>query len=218
MRRGIRWGCSEKPWRSTGEQICCPTSYDLGQLKTFIPEEVLKVSYGCGTPARLQTVRSGETVLDIKRKNAAVVAANLGYPVSNVEFRKGMADAMPVEAFLPKSSEAHPPRLRVRRRPRPAQECRRSLLFHSTMYWQILPAPVSTDTRSCLDLPADTAVDVFSLPASGDLLHLFHLGWSDAVEQTNVFEIPEFVGGRSARFHDSVHIKIYERTVQESQQ
>ena len=30
-------------------------------------------------------------------KNAAVVAANLGYPASNVEFRKGMADAMPVE-------------------------------------------------------------------------------------------------------------------------
>ena len=115
---------------ATGEQMCCPTNYDMAQLKLFIPEEVLKISYGCGTPAGLKTVRAGETVLDIgsgggidcfeasrlvgpigrvigidmtdtmleiARKNAAVVAANLGYPSSNVEFRKGLADAMPVE-------------------------------------------------------------------------------------------------------------------------
>ena len=50
---------------STGEQMCCPTSYDMGHLKTFIPEEVLKISYGCGTPAGLKTVSAGETVLDI---------------------------------------------------------------------------------------------------------------------------------------------------------
>ncbi len=115
---------------STGEQMCCPTTYDMGHLKTFIPEEVLKISYGCGTPAGLKTVQAGETVLDIgsgggidcfeasrlvgptgrvigidmtdtmleiARKNAALVAANLGYPTSNVEFRKGLADAMPVQ-------------------------------------------------------------------------------------------------------------------------
>ncbi len=115
---------------TTGEQMCCPTSYDMGHLKTFIPEEVLKISYGCGTPAGLKTVQAGETVLDIgsgggidcfeasrlvgptgrvigidmtdtmleiARKNASVVAANLGYSNSNVEFRKGLADAMPVE-------------------------------------------------------------------------------------------------------------------------
>ena len=114
---------------STGEQMCCPTSYDMADLKSFIPEEVLKISYGCGTPAGLKTVSPGETVLDIgsgggidcfeasrlvgptghvigidmtdtmldiARMHAPIVAANLGYPTSNVEFRKGMADAMPV--------------------------------------------------------------------------------------------------------------------------
>jgi arsenite methyltransferase len=115
---------------STGEQMCCPTSYDMAHLKSFIPDEVLKVSYGCGTPAGLETVKQGETVLDIgsgggidcfeasrlvgssgrvigidmtdtmleiARKHAAVVASNLGYAASNVDFRKGLADAMPVE-------------------------------------------------------------------------------------------------------------------------
>ena len=114
---------------STGEQMCCPTSYDMADLKSFIPEEVLKISYGCGTPAGLKTVSPGETVLDIgsgggidcfaasrlvgptghvigidmtdtmldiARMHAPTVAANLGYPASNVEFRKGMADAIPV--------------------------------------------------------------------------------------------------------------------------
>src|SRR5262249_58380439 len=38
-----------------------------------------------------------DTILTIARKKAAIDASNLGYPVSNVEFRKGMADAMPVE-------------------------------------------------------------------------------------------------------------------------
>lgn len=115
---------------ATGEQMCCPTGYDFDDLRRFIPEEVLKISYGCGTPAGLATVRPGETVLDIgsgggidcfeasrrvgqtgrvigidmtdtmlaiARRNAPIVAANLGYQTSNVEFRKGIAEAMPVE-------------------------------------------------------------------------------------------------------------------------
>ncbi len=115
---------------ATGEQMCCPTGYDFSDLRRFVPEEVLKISYGCGTPAGLQTVNVGETVLDIgsgggidcfeasrrvgpsgrvigldmtdtmlaiARRNAPVVAANLGYPTTNVEFRKGMAETMPVE-------------------------------------------------------------------------------------------------------------------------
>ena len=115
---------------TTGEQMCCPTGYNFEDLRTFIPEEVLTVSYGCGTPAGLETVQAGETVLDIgsgggidcfeasrrvgpsghvvgldmtdemlemARKHAPTVAANLGHPVSNIEFRKGMAETMPVE-------------------------------------------------------------------------------------------------------------------------
>lgn len=114
----------------SGETMCCPTGYDMGHLKTFIPQAVLAISYGCGTPAGLKTVQPGETVvdigsgggidcfeasrlvsptgrvigidmtdtmLDIARSHADIVAKNLGYPASNVEFRKGMADAMPVD-------------------------------------------------------------------------------------------------------------------------
>jgi arsenite methyltransferase len=115
---------------ATGEQMCCPTGYDFADLRRFVPDEVLKISYGCGTPAGLNSVRPGETVLDIgsgggidcfeasrrvgptgrvigldmtdtmlaiASRNAPLVAANLGYPASNVEFRKGMAETMPVE-------------------------------------------------------------------------------------------------------------------------
>ncbi len=113
-----------------GEQMCCPTGYNLKDLETFIPPAVLKVSYGCGTPVGLTTVKPGETVLDIgsgggidcfeasrkvgkdgrvigidmtdemlalAREHAPTVAENLGYGTSNVDFRKGFADAMPVE-------------------------------------------------------------------------------------------------------------------------
>ncbi|HEV8243326.1 MAG TPA: methyltransferase domain-containing protein [Nitrospirales bacterium] len=50
---------------TTGEQMCCPTGYNFDDLRSFVPEEVLRVSYGCGTPAGLATVRPGEAVLDI---------------------------------------------------------------------------------------------------------------------------------------------------------
>ncbi len=115
---------------ASGEQMCCPTGYDFDDLRRFIPEEVLKISYGCGTPAGMDTIRPGETVLDIgsgggidcfealrrvgptgqvigidmtdtmlaiARRNAPIVAANLGYSTANVEFRKGLAEALPVD-------------------------------------------------------------------------------------------------------------------------
>ncbi len=113
---------------ATGEQMCCPTSYNFEDLRRFVPEEVLGASYGCGTPAGLATVRPAETVLDIgsgggidcfeaarlvgpcgrvigvdmtdemlalARRNAPLVAANLGYAAPNTEFRKGHAEALP---------------------------------------------------------------------------------------------------------------------------
>lgn len=115
---------------ASGERMCSPAGYDFDELRRFIPEEILKISYGCGTPVGLETVRAGETVLDIgsgagldcftaaslvgpsgrvigldmtdvmleiARRNAPAVARNLGYQASNVEFRKGMAESMPVE-------------------------------------------------------------------------------------------------------------------------
>ncbi|WP_173044242.1 methyltransferase domain-containing protein [Nitrospira sp. KM1] len=90
----------------------------------------MNISYGCGTPAGLQSVRPGETVLDIgsgggidcfealrlvgpsgrvisiditdsmlavARHHAQTVASNLGHASTNVEFRKEMADAMPID-------------------------------------------------------------------------------------------------------------------------
>src|SRR2546422_7283185 len=50
---------------TSGEQMCCPTGYNFDDLRSFVPEEVLRVSYGCGTPAGLATVQTGESVLDI---------------------------------------------------------------------------------------------------------------------------------------------------------
>ncbi len=36
---------------TSGEQMCCPTGYNFDDLRSFVPEEVLRVSYGCGDGA-----------------------------------------------------------------------------------------------------------------------------------------------------------------------
>lgn len=115
---------------ATAERMCCPTGYNFEELAAYIPEEVMKVSYGCGTPVGLETARPGESVLDIgsgggidcfealkrvgptgrvigldmtdemlaiARRNAPIVADNLGCPASAIEFRKGLAEAMPAD-------------------------------------------------------------------------------------------------------------------------
>lgn len=111
--------------------LCCPSGYDLEELRKFIPEEVLGISYGCGAPAGMSEIRPGDSVLDIgsgggidafdaarrvgesgrvigvdmtdemlemARRNAPLVARNLGYSRNNIEFRKGEAEALPVES------------------------------------------------------------------------------------------------------------------------
>ncbi|MFQ5915755.1 MAG: methyltransferase domain-containing protein [Nitrospinota bacterium] len=112
------------------EALCSPGGYDLSDLESFIPQEVLNISYGCGTPASVAHVRPGDTVVDIgsgggidcfdalrrtgpsgriigvdmteemlevARKNAPAVAKNLGHEDVRVEFRKGLADELPVD-------------------------------------------------------------------------------------------------------------------------
>lgn len=113
-----------------GEQVCVPDGYDMESLATYIPQSVLQIANGCGVPVGLETVRLGETVLDvgcgggidcfeasrltgkdghvigvdmtdemleIAKNSAAAVATNLGYTQSNVEFRKGRAEKLPVD-------------------------------------------------------------------------------------------------------------------------
>ena len=42
----------------------CPTGYDPKDL-AHIPNEVLEVSYGCGNPAALASIKAGQTILDL---------------------------------------------------------------------------------------------------------------------------------------------------------
>lgn len=45
-------------------ELCCPTSYDASHVD-HIPEEVLAISYGCGSPMGQAAPRKGDTVLDL---------------------------------------------------------------------------------------------------------------------------------------------------------
>lgn len=46
------------------KELCCPVSYDKDDL-SYIPKEVLEVSYGCGSPVGLAQAKQGEVVLDL---------------------------------------------------------------------------------------------------------------------------------------------------------
>jgi len=45
-------------------ELCCPTAYS-GADTTHIPDEVLDVSYGCGSPVAISGLTEGETMLDL---------------------------------------------------------------------------------------------------------------------------------------------------------
>ena len=112
---------------SAQESLCCPTQYDSKDL-SHIPKEVLKISYGCGSPVGRANLREGEVMVDlgsgggidcfiaarhvgktgrvygidmteemlgIARKNATLVAENLGY--NNIEFRQGYLESIPID-------------------------------------------------------------------------------------------------------------------------
>lgn len=46
------------------ESLCCPVKYDTGDL-SHIPEEVLSISYGCGSPVSRASITPGETLVDL---------------------------------------------------------------------------------------------------------------------------------------------------------
>jgi len=95
--------------------LCCPVDYDPQFLKA-IPTEVIEKDYGCGDPSKW--LHPGETVLEVvgpegkvigvdmtddmlevARRNAPIVAENIGH--SNVEFVKGRIQdlKLDLEAF-----------------------------------------------------------------------------------------------------------------------
>jgi len=46
------------------KKLCCPKQYDLTDL-SHIPEEVMEISYGCGSPVEQAGLREGEVMLDL---------------------------------------------------------------------------------------------------------------------------------------------------------
>ncbi len=44
--------------------LCCPVTYSP-EYTSHIPEDVLKISYGCGSPVMEADIKEGETVLDL---------------------------------------------------------------------------------------------------------------------------------------------------------
>ncbi|MDR4507931.1 MAG: methyltransferase domain-containing protein [Candidatus Brocadiaceae bacterium] len=46
------------------KELCCPTNYNPADL-SHIPPEVLKISYGCGSPVTQANIEPGESMLDL---------------------------------------------------------------------------------------------------------------------------------------------------------
>lgn len=44
--------------------LCCPTNYQAEDV-SHIPADVLKISYGCGSPVSRASIKEGETVVDL---------------------------------------------------------------------------------------------------------------------------------------------------------
>ena len=46
------------------KELCCPSSYNPADV-SHIPQNILDISYGCGSPVTLANIESGENVLDL---------------------------------------------------------------------------------------------------------------------------------------------------------
>lgn len=46
------------------KELCCPVNYEKDDV-SYIPEDVLEVSYGCGSPVSLSQIKEGEVVVDL---------------------------------------------------------------------------------------------------------------------------------------------------------
>ena len=107
-----------------GESCCNPTLYDNALLEG-LPESVTGLSLGCGDPVTIADLQMGETVLDLGSGGgidcflagrqvgasghvigvdmtpdmlARAEASKARMGVTNVEFRKGQIEALPVES------------------------------------------------------------------------------------------------------------------------
>jgi len=49
---------------ATQESLCCPVKYERVDL-SHIPERVLEISYGCGSPVNKANIRPGESLVDL---------------------------------------------------------------------------------------------------------------------------------------------------------
>ena len=49
---------------ATQESLCCPVKYERVDL-SHIPEKVLEISYGCGSPVNKANIRLGESLVDL---------------------------------------------------------------------------------------------------------------------------------------------------------
>ena len=59
--------------------------------------DCFEASRKVGAAGKVIGIDMTDEMLSLARTHAPTVAKNLGYPASNVDFRKGFADAMPVE-------------------------------------------------------------------------------------------------------------------------
>ena len=46
------------------KELCCPSSYNPSDV-SHIPQNILDISYGCGSPVTLANIESGENILDL---------------------------------------------------------------------------------------------------------------------------------------------------------